>query len=48
MITFLNKSRRYVEENHEIKGPKIAKLEVCQLFYTKLLLVLEKNKEKLA
>ena len=31
MITFLNKSRGYVWENDEIKGPKIAKFEVYQV-----------------
>lgn len=30
MIKFLNKSRRYVQEGDEIKGPKIAKLEVYE------------------
>jgi len=39
MITFLNKSRRYVEEGDEINGQKIAKLEVYQLPHAYLLLV---------
>ena len=34
MITFLNKSRRCVEESDEIKGLKITKLEVYQLINT--------------